>query len=389
MKKLARILSYILVAMLASMLTMALMVFAPAGSPLFGRGTSKLEQLKDLLTQCYIGGADETVLEDAAAAAMVQATGDRWSYYIPADQYDAYLERMNNAYVGIGITIQLTEDGSGFVVTKVEENGPAREAGVRAGDVIEAISGKSTTGMNTDEAGELVRGEEGTQVRLTLLRDQQTLELAVTRRTIQTVVARGQMLDGNIGLVTIANFDQRCAQETAQAIDSLLEQGAGALIFDVRNNPGGYANQLVQVLDKLLPEGELFRTVDYRGQVSVDRSDAACLDIPMAVLVNGESYSAAEFFAAALKDYDAALVVGEKTCGKGYFQVNYRLSDGSAVNISIGEYFTPKGQNLAGIGITPDVEVPVDEQTFLAIYSGSLTPEEDPQIQAAVAALQK
>jgi len=187
--------------------------------------------------------------------------------------------------------------------------------------------------------------------------------------------------------VTIANFDLRCSEETIAAIEKLLEEGATALIFDVRNNPGGYAKQLVDVLDYLLPEGELFRTVDYTGAEDVDMSDAAFLDIPMAVLVNAESYSAAEFFAAALKDYDAAIVVGEKTCGKGYFQVNYQLLDGSAVSISIGEYFTPKGENLANVGVTPDVEIPVDEETFLAIYSGTLDPMEDPQILAALEAL--
>lgn len=386
MKTMWKILSYLLVAILASALTLGAVVGIPgfAGQ---SDDYSKLEQLKDMLVERYIGGADETALEDAAADAMVAATGDRWSYYIPAAEYQSYVETMQNAYVGIGITIQVMEDESGFLVTKVNGGGPAEEAGVLPGDVITAIEGQSTAGLPADKAREMVRGEENTLVNMTFLRDGESLELSIIRRTVEVEVATGQMLEGNVGLVSITNFDQRCAQETIAAVDQLLEQGAVALIFDVRNNPGGYAHQLVKVLDYLMPEGDLFRTVDYQGNVSVDKSDAACLEIPMAVLVNGESYSAAEFFAAALKDYDAAIVVGEKTCGKGYFQVNYPLQDGSAVSISIGEYFTPKGENLANVGVTPDVEVTVDEETFLAIYSGTLDPMEDPQILAALNAL--
>lgn len=386
MKTFWKVLSYLLVAILASALTLSAVVGIPGFAGVSG-DASKLEQLKDMLVERYIGGADETELEDAAAHAMVSATGDRWSYYIPADQYQAYIETMENAYVGIGITIQAAEDHSGFLVTKVNAGGPAEEAGVLAGDVIVAIEGQSASGMTSDEAKNLVRGEENTAVNMTFRRNGETLELSILRKTVQVEVATGKLLEGNVGLVTIANFDLRCSEETIAAIEKLLEEGATALIFDVRNNPGGYAKQLVDVLDYLLPEGELFRTVDYTGAEDVDMSDAACLDIPMAVLVNAESYSAAEFFAAALKDYDAAIVVGEKTCGKGYFQVNYQLLDGSAVSISIGEYFTPKGENLANVGVTPDVEIPVDEETFLAIYSGTLDPMEDPQILAALEAL--
>ena len=192
------------------------------------------------------------------------------------------------------------------------------------------------------------------------------------------------MLPGNVGLVTIANFDSRCASESIAAIESLLEQGATSLIFDVRYNPGGYAHELVQLLDYLLPEGDLFIAEDYLGNRSVDGSDASCLEIPMVVMVNGDSFSAAEFFAAALRDYEWATVVGEQTVGKGYFQQSFELSDGSAVNLSVGKYFTPGGISLAGIGVTPDVEVTVDEETWIDIYYGYLEPEEDPQIQAAL-----
>ena len=155
----------------------------------------------------------------------------------------------------------------------------------------------------------------------------------------------------------------------------------------MRNNPGGFADELVKLLDYLLPEGDLFRSVSYDGKEQVDTSDANYLDMPMAVLVNGNSYSAAEFFAAALQEYEAAVVVGEPTVGKGYYQQTIQLGDGSAVNLSTGKYFTPKGNSLADKGITPTVRVDVDEETASAIYYGTIQNADDPQLQAAIQAL--
>jgi len=376
-KKLLLLLSFVGVSALSSALTLAI-VFWQNG------GLSKLEQLTNLIGDYYIEETDQTMLEDAAAAAMVEAAGDRWSYYIPASQFDAHVEMVENAYVGIGITITVAHDGSGLQVMEVSPGSPAEEAGLQVDDIIIAIEGQDTAGMTTTDARNLVRGKEGTQVELTLWKDGIKRTVSVTRRKVQVAVAEGRMLDGNVGLVTIENFDDRCASESIAAIEALLEQGAESLIFDVRNNPGGYAHELVRLLDYLLPEGELFRTVNYKGEEQVDTSDAACLDMPMAVLVNGDSYSAAEFFAVALQEYEAAVVVGEKTTGKGYFQSTFHLNDGSAVALSIGKYYTPKGISLEGVGITPDVELPVDDSTYAAIYYDQLEPEEDPQIRAAL-----
>ena len=253
--------------------------------------------------------------------------------------------------------------------------------------MIIAIEGQSAAGMTTTEARNLVRGREGTEVQIVIRRGVQEIPLSVTRKKVQVTVASGEMLESRVGLITITNFDDRCASETIAAIEALLADGAEKLIFDVRNNPGGYAHELVKLLDYLLPEGDLFRTMDYAGREDVDTSDADCLEIPMAVLVNRESYSAAEFFAVALQEYGAARVVGEKTSGKGYFQTTFPLKDGSAVALSIGKYFTPNGISLEGVGIQPDVEIPVDEETQLAIYYDRLQPQEDPQIQAALEAL--
>lgn len=373
--------SYVLVALLSCLMTMAAIRF------LLGQNSMKLTQIENLILERYIGGADQTALEDAAAEAMVAATGDRWSYYIPASEYQAHMEQVDNAYVGVGITIQ-QEQEQGFLIIEVKADGPAEEAGLMVGDLLIAVEDQDIREMNSDDVRSLVQGEEGSYVRMTVLRSGDSLTLSVERRRVETPVASYEMLEDNIGLVTIANFDSRCADETIVAIETLLDNGAEKLIFDVRYNPGGYAHELVEVLDYLLPEGELFRTVRYDGKENVDYSDENYLDVPMAVLVNGSSYSAAEFFAAALSEYEAAVVVGEKTCGKGYFQTTYQMEDGSAVALSIGEYFTPKGENLAGVGVTPDVVVTVDEETAAAIYYETLTPREDPQIRAAVKALQ-
>lgn len=379
MKKIVlRTLSYLLVAVLASTATFAFCNYADQG---------KLEKLQDILDSYYIGEMDEKAVEDAAAEAMVDALGDRWSHYQTAEEYALYQDAMSNSYVGVGITISVREDGNGLDILEVTADSPAQTAGVQAGDQLVAVDGTDIQGMTTTEVGTLVKGEEGTTVVLTLIRQEQKLDLTVERKRINSVVATGRLLPDGVGLITIVNFDDRCAQETIEVIDTLRSQGAEALIFDVRNNPGGYKREMVELLDYLLPEGPLFRTVDYRGVEEVDSSDASCLEMPMAVIVNLHSYSASEFFAAALSEYDAAVTVGEKTYGKGYFQNTYPLSDGSAVTLSIGKYFTPNGESLADVGLTPDVEVLLTEEETAKLLTGTLPVEEDPQIQAAIEAV--
>lgn len=379
MKRFLQILSYILVAVLA---------FCAALSVANTRDNdySKLTELENVIDAYFVDEVDHTAMENAAAAAMIGALGDRWSYYMTADEYKTYQERMNNAYVGVGITITQREDGY-ITIIRVEPNGPAEEAGIQVGDVVIAAADQDIAALEIDQISDLIRGEQGTTVKLRLLRNGETFEKEVERRTVQREVARGQMLENGIGLVTILNFDGRCAEETVARIEQLMEQGAKALIFDVRFNPGGYKQELIKILDYLLPEGPLFRSVDYKGTENVDMSDEKCLEIPMAVLINGDSYSAAEFFAAALSEYGVAKMVGQPTTGKGHFQTAFKLSDGSAAVISIGKYCTPNGVSLSGVGLTPDVLVEVDEELYLNIYYGAVAPEADPQIQAAVAAL--
>lgn len=378
--KLLRFLSYVVVAMLATAITLQMTVKT---------GTGKLDRLENLIQERYIGEADGETMEDAAAAAMVKATGDRWSYYIPASQYEAHKEQSENAYVGIGITIQQAEDGSGFLIVMVNQDGPAQEAGIQVNDLLIAVEDQDVREMTADQVRELIRGEAGTKVSLTVMRQGEHQTLAVERRRIESAVATGQMLTDGIGLVKISNFDERCASESIAAIQKLQQEGAKKIIFDVRNNPGGYAEELVKLLDYLLPEGDLFRSVSYDGTEKVDTSDADCLDMPMAVLINGSSYSAAEFFAAALQEYQAATIVGEPTVGKGVYQTTISLGDGSAVALSTGKYFTPKGNSLTDVGVIPDVRVDVDEETAEKIYYGTLGYADDLQIQAAIQVLNR
>ena len=378
MKKLLLPLSYLLV-IVATVLGTLAFTQGPLRLPRY-----KLQELEMLLTRCFVDGAESKPLQDAAAYAMVEALGDRWSYYIPQEEYDAYVEQKKNAYVGVGMTLT---KGESRVVAKVVKGGPADMAGVQPGDVIVAVNDTRVTQMTTDELSGLVRGPEGTSLTMTVLRGEEEIALTMQRRTIRTAVATGVMLEDGIGLVTIENFNENCYKETMAAVEQLQKQGLRALIFDVRYNGGGYKHELEDVLDALLPEGVLFRSEHYTGKTEVDESDARCLEMPMAVLVNSESYSAAEFFAAALQEYDWAEVVGTQTQGKGHYQETYLLSDGSAVGISTGRYCTPKGTDLEGVGITPDIVVEVDALTDAKIYAKTLDPMEDPQILAALNAL--
>ena len=365
--------SYILVAALSTFLTLH---FLPH--------SGKLAELETLIEERFIGEAEEKALEDAAANAMVKATGDRWSYYMSAEEYEVYREQVDNSYVGIGVTIQLEEE-EGYRILEVASGGPAEEAGIQVGDLLFEVEGQDARKMDINEVRNLVKGKAGTSVKLRILRKGESLSFTVQRRKVETPVATFELLEKNVGLVTIENFDSRCADESIAAIESLLKQGAKAIVFDVRNNPGGYADELVKLLDYLLPEGDLFRTVRYDGKEHVDTSDKDFLDLPMAVLVNGSSYSAAEFFAAALKEYEAAVVIGEQTVGKGYFQTTYPLSDGSAVALSIGKYYTPDGINLSEAGgLTPDLVIEMDEETEAALYYDTLPRNEDPHILAAI-----
>ena len=345
---------------------------------------AKAAEVQEIIGTYFIDDYDEDTLADGAASGMVDATGDEWSYYLSADEVAAYEESMANAYVGVGITITEDAEAGGMRVEEVVSGGPAEEAGIRVGDLLLAVEGEDVLPLGIDGTRNLVRGEEGTRVNMHFSRNGTEYDVSVERRSIETPVVTGELLDGSIGYVKIDNFDERSAAETIAFVKDLIGQGVKALLFDVRFNPGGYADELVKVLDYLLPEGDLFRSVDYAGREEVDTSDASCVELPMAVLVNEDSYSAAEFFAAALQEYEWATIVGSQTYGKGNFQTAFYLSDGSMVNLSIGKYYTPGGKSLSETGVTPDVVVDLDDEQYALLYYNALEQADDPQFQAAI-----
>ena len=357
-------------------------------------GQQKYAEILSLVDQYYIGDdVDITEINDGMAAGIIAGLGDRWSYYVSAEDYESYRENINNEYVGVGITIQAKLDDNenliGYEVNDVTQGGPAEEAGILAGFVLIRVGDTDVKDISLTEVKNMVKGEEGTTVNLTFLVDgNQEATFTVERRALSVIPARGQLLKGGQGYIIIDNFDAGCAETVKQLVKSLSDQGATSLIFDVRNNPGGLKKELTNLLDYLLPEGIVFHTVDYAGNEDIIKSDASCVELPMAVLVNASSYSAAEYFACALQEYGVAKVIGQHTFGKGYYQVGLNLSDGSAVNLSIGKYYTPNGVSLIDVGVTPDIELELDEDQAMQLARKKLKPEEDPQLQAAIESLQ-
>ena len=358
----------------------------------YSAGAMKYEEIMNLVDLYYIGEKpDETLMGDMMADAVVTAVGDRWSYYVSAEEYQGYLDNINNSYVGVGITIMALYDEEenfvGYEVTEVVEGGPAEEAGVLEGDILTTVGKISVADITLTETKNLVKGKEGTTVDLTFLRGDATVTLTVERRSFTLIPAEGRMIAGNVGYIVIDNFDAGCAETVMALVEQLREEGAEALLFDVRNNPGGLKSELTKLLDYLLPEGTVFHTLNYAGEEEIVTSDASFVDMPMACLVNASSYSAAEYFACCIQEYGMGQVIGEKTCGKGYYQVGLQLSDGSCVNLSIGKYFTPSGESLIDVGVTPDVELSLDSELATELAKGKLEPEDDPQVQAALGTL--
>lgn len=319
-------------------------------------GASLLEGLK-LVEDKFVGEYDETAAVDAALEGLVSGLGDRWSYYLTEEEYQAQNQRRTNQYVGIGVTVTYERE-DGLLIQEVTAGGPAEAAGLRSGEVITAVDGVSLAGDARFEGSSLIQGEEGTTVSLEVLGAggvSRTVEVA--RASMDTDPVEYEMLEGDVGYVRLLNFYDNSAARLEAAVAELQAQGAQAMIFDMRDNGGGYLSQLTDMLDFLLPEGPIFITRDKAGHEEVTYSDASCVDLPMVVLVNEDTYSAAEFFAAELQEWGVARIVGEPTSGKGYSQQTFALPHGGAIAISTGAYFTGSGTSLIGTGLTLDQEI--------------------------------
>ena len=324
-------------------------------------GFSLLEGLH-LINEKFVGEYDEGEVVDAALEGMVEGLGDRWSYFLTEEEYEAQNQRRTNQYVGVGVTVNYTSE-EGLQIVEVTAGGPAEEAGLQPGELITAVDGFSLAGEARYEGANKIQGEEGTTVSLEVRgTDGQTRTVEVKRTKLETDPVSAEMLENNVGYVRLSNFYDRSADRLKEEVTRLQEEGATALVFDMRNNGGGYLSQLTDMLDFLLPEGPIFITRDRAGNEKVTQSDASCVDLPMAVLVNADTYSAAEFFAAELQEWGVAVIVGEPTSGKGYSQQTFELPNGSAVAISTGAYFTGSGTSLIGTGLTLDKEVYLTDQ---------------------------
>lgn len=341
---------------------------------------NKLGKIADLIEEMYIGEYNPEDLIDGAAYGLVAATGDRWSYYMSEEDYESYKDSLMNQYVGIGVTVSYDEENQGLIIAKVHSGSPAEAAGLKVKDLIVGVDGQKVADLGYEGTINKVRGEENTSVVIEIIRGETPFTREIVRKSYLYNPVSSKIISNNIGYIKIDNFDTRSDVSFEDVLGKLLDANVDALIFDVRGNPGGLKNAMVNMLDLLCPEGVLFTMRDKKGEVSIDYSAPSEVVLPMAVIVDENSYSAAEFFAAVLREYDKAEIVGTKTFGKGYSQITLELGDGSAIKLSTNEYFTPKGESLIDVGITPDhyVELGFDGSFLL------LDEKDDPQLQKAI-----
>ncbi len=352
-----------------------------------GQDGQALLQAYRLVTGKFVGEYDQRTMVESTLENMVTALGDRWSGYLDPQEAQRVKTARANTYVGIGVTVgQEPEDG--LEILRVTEGGPAQAAGLAPGEIIRGVDGQTITAENRADLVNAIQGEAGTTVTLEVEgTDGARRTVEVTRQEIHGLTAAWTMLADQVGLASIQNFYSGTADLVRQGVEELQAQGARALVFDLRNNPGGYVTELTEILDFLLPEGTIFISRTNDGEETVYTSDAACIDLPMAVLVNAESYSAAEFFAAELREAAGAVVAGEQTSGKGYSQMLFTLADGSAISLSTARYYTGSGISLIGTGVTPEPLVGLSQEEAQRLLAGILPPEEDPQLQSALEAL--
>lgn len=324
----------------------------------------KYLEVKTTLDNYYIGEIDEEAVSSAAFSAMVDSLGDMWSSYMGPSEYQTYQLYSSNQFVGLGVTIAKDADTGGFKITGLTEDSPAENAGLVRGDIILAVDGQDVTGMTLTDVRSLITSHIDESVLLLINHGGSEVEKNVDCRLIYDNPVSSEMINGNVGYIKISNFESGAAENAIAAIEKLLQSGAQYFVFDVRTNPGGLLDELTELLDYLLPGGDIFVSVDKSGEETVVTSNNVCLDMEMCVLVNADSYSAAEFFAAALQEYNWATIVGERTTGKGRSQQTFELSDGSALHISTAKYLTPNRVDLSQQGgVTPDMEVALSGST--------------------------
>lgn len=343
----------------------------------------KLSGIQALIQKEYIGEVDEDALQTGICQGYVGALGDPYSAYYDEEQTSALMETTQGEYGGIGVVLTQNLDTGVTTASSVYEDSPAMKAGMKDGDIIYQVEGRDVSGMALEEISGSIKGEKGTTVEITVLRGEEREEvtLTITRDTIQAETVKTRMLEDEIGYLAISEFDSVTLEQYREGLAELTAQGMEGLIVDLRGNPGGNLDTVCEILDLMLPEGLIVYTEDKDGNRQEFTSDEAQeVQVPLAVLVDGNSASASEIYAGAIQDYGIGQIVGTKTYGKGVVQTIYDLKDGTSLKLTVAEYFTPNGRNIDGEGITPDVEV--------AYQRDENDPEADNQLDRAVEALQ-
>ena len=347
---------------------------------------SRLETIRQTMLTEYYQPLDDDALLTGAARGMLQAAEDPYTFYYTPEEMAESNEDANGVYNGIGVLVSATEDGR-ICVLRVFKNSPAMDAGLLPGDIICAVDGEAVGAENSLDMSAAIKriksGAAGTEVMLTIERDGEQLELGVLRAQVTFNRVEYTILDGNIGYLELYDFQGDAVEGFREALSAFEAADVKGMIVDVRDNPGGYLNVVVDICDMVLPEGLIVYTEDRDGRREDYRSSANMCDIPMVVLVNGNSASAAEIFSAAVQDYERGLLVGETTFGKGIVQsiITFR-EDGAGMQLTTSSYFTPKGRSIHKTGVEPDVKVEMNEDYNAAVFAPD--PENDSQLRTAI-----
>ena len=351
-----------------------------------GAVKQKTKEIETLINQYYLDEIDEQQIEDTMYTGLVAGLDDPYSVYYTEEELKTMEESTSGEYSGIGATLTQNPDTKEMSVVSCFENTPAEEAGLLPGDIIVGWNGSSVEGMELSELVSKIKTDPDEHLTLEIERDGDTMEVELTRREVEIPTVESEMLHDQIGYIKLLEFDEVTAEQFRAALDQLEEQGMEKLIIDVRDNPGGVLQTVCDMLDELLPEGLIVYTEDKDGNKKEYTSDGEHqFTKPLAVLTNENSASASEIFAGAIQDYSLGTIVGTTTFGKGIVQRIFYLSDGTGVKLTVAKYYTPKGHDIHKKGITPDVEVELDENLKNKI---TISHDEDNQLQKAIKILQ-
>ncbi len=348
------------------------------------RALSKLSLLERFIDDYYLNDLTAEDYANGLYKGLISSLDDRYAAYYTEEEYEEISAVNEGKYVGIGCSISLDSETGVVTLIQPYEGGPADKAGIQTGDVLVAVGDENIAGLELSEVVALVKGEEYTDVTLTIMREssEEPIELVVTREEVETKTISYKMLNDGIGYLAISGFKESTKEQFSQALDALKDMDMKGLILDVRDNGGGSLDTVVNIADKLLPEGLIVYTRDkYDKGEDYESTDKEYLDLPMVLLVNENSASASEVLAGALRDHEAATLVGTKTFGKGIVQSIFDLDDGSALKLTTSKYYTPNGDNIHEVGIEPDIVVEMDEE-----YKKKEEPtmEDDNQLQVAI-----